>query len=334
MSNLKPSRLEGKVGLFVFVGLVLLAVLLIQFSKGTTFFRSTYDIRLQSPTVSGLKTRAQVLMAGVQIGTVAGMQLAPDGQSVTITLRIYRPYKVQKDARFLIRQAGFLGDQYIAIVPSANDKELLSPGGEAKAETPLDMQEVAHTAAGLLVHIDAAATNLNEALRDARRTVLSGPSLTNLSLTMSNLNLLSDRSLRITDNLVSMVETNREAIALSVSNLVAVSEQLKQSAASLGSLLATNSPQIEATVSNMASFSATLKNLVDGVQAGKGLAGNLLENEQIASNVSQIVHNLSITTSNLNRLGLWGVLRQHKGLRTNEPPVLRGLLFAPKNPFE
>ena len=31
------SRLEWKVGLFVFIGLVLLAVLLMQFSKGNTF---------------------------------------------------------------------------------------------------------------------------------------------------------------------------------------------------------------------------------------------------------------------------------------------------------
>ena len=40
---MKPSRLEAKVGLFVFIGLGLLAVLLIQFSKGTTFFRPTYE---------------------------------------------------------------------------------------------------------------------------------------------------------------------------------------------------------------------------------------------------------------------------------------------------
>jgi phospholipid/cholesterol/gamma-HCH transport system substrate-binding protein len=313
---------------------VLLAALLIQFSKGTTFFRSTYDIRLHSATVSGLKPRAQVLMAGVQIGTVANMELAPDGQSVTITLRIYRPYQVQKNARFVIRQAGFLGDQYVAIVPNANDKELFSPGGEAKAETTLDMQEVARMAAGLLVHVDSAATNLNDALSEARHTILSGQGLTNLSLTMSNLNLVAERSLRITDSLGALVESNRPAIALSVSNLLAVSEQLKQSAAAMGSLLATNSPEIEATVSNMSSFSATLKNLADGVQAGKGLAGILLENEQIASNVSQTVYNLSITTSNLNRVGLWGVLWPHKQPRTNEPASAPGILMAPKHPFD
>jgi hypothetical protein len=102
----------------------------------------------------------------------------------------------------------------------------------------------------------------------------------------------------------------------------------------LGELVATNSPEIDMAVSNLQSSSATLKSLLDGVQAGKGLAGKLLENEEIASNVSQIVNNLSITTSNLNRLGVWGILWQHKLPRTNEPGPAHGLLIPPKNPFE
>lgn len=79
--------------------------------------------------------------------------------------------------------------------------------------------------------------------------------------------------------------------------------------------------------------SATLTNLLESVQAGKGLAGKLLEDDEIASNVSQIVCNLSITTSNLNRLGSWGILWQQRPPRTNEPTPPRGSLSAPKNPF-
>ena len=40
---MNKSRLELKVGLFVFICLVLLAVLLMQFSKGATLFRPTYE---------------------------------------------------------------------------------------------------------------------------------------------------------------------------------------------------------------------------------------------------------------------------------------------------
>ena len=283
---MKKSRLEWKVGLFVFIGLGLLAVLLLQFSKGLTFFRPTYDILLNATTVGGLKPRAQVLMSGVQVGTVTDMQLAS---------------------------------------PS---------GGAAKAEAPLDMQEVARSAAGFLVHIDSAATNINNALNDARRTVLSARSLTNLSATFDNFHSASERSLTIVDNVNALVESNRPSLTVSVSNLLYFSDQINQAALAVRELVATNSPEINVAVKNVESSTATLKELLDGVKEGKGLAGNLLENEQIATNVSRIVENLSITTSNLNRLGLWGILRQHKPPRTNPPGPASKSLTSPKNPFD
>ena len=196
------------------------------------------------------------------------------------------------------------------------------------------MQEVARSAAGLLTHVDAAATNINEALNDARRTIFSTRALTNLSATFDNLHTVSERALGIADDLGALVESNRPAVTVTISNLLFFSVQLNQSANALGELVATNSPEIEVAIKNLQSSSATLKNLLDGVQAGKGLAGKLLENEEIASNVSQIVDNLSITTSNLNRVGLWSILWQHKPPRTNQPAAAHGSLMPPKNPFE
>jgi len=328
---MKPSRLEGKVGLFVFIGLALLAVLLIQFSKGITFFRSTYNILLHAPTVNGLQPRAQVLMSGVQVGTVRKMQLAPDGKSVTITLSIYQGFHIHKDARFIIETAGFLGDQYVAIRPTRNEEPIFQPGESASAEAPLDLQEFARSAAGLLGHIESATTNINDALIDARHTVLSGLSLSNLSATVDNFHTVSERSLSVVDDVTALVASNRPTITTSVSNLLYFSDQINETAQAMRELVATNSPEIDASVKNIESSTATLKQLLDGVQAGRGLAGNLLENEQIASNVSRIVENLSITTSNLNRLGLWGILWQHKPRRTNEPPAVTRPLVSPKN---
>ncbi|MGH7953804.1 MAG: hypothetical protein ACREFE_18045, partial [Limisphaerales bacterium] len=83
-------------------------------------------------------------------------------------------------------------------------------------------------------------------------------------------------------------------------------------AGSANHLLATNGATISAAVKNMQSASETLTNLMAGLQSGKGLAGTMLENQQLASNVQAIAYNLSITTSNLNRIGLWGILWSHK----------------------
>jgi hypothetical protein len=42
------SRLETKVGLFVFIVLALLALLMLQFSKSTSLWRGTYELHLHA----------------------------------------------------------------------------------------------------------------------------------------------------------------------------------------------------------------------------------------------------------------------------------------------
>ena len=56
---MEKSRLEIKVGVFVLIGLVLVAIVLIQFSKGTSLFRGTYELRLHATNVGGIKQRAE-----------------------------------------------------------------------------------------------------------------------------------------------------------------------------------------------------------------------------------------------------------------------------------
>src|SRR6266478_5790931 len=128
---MSKSRLEWKVGLFVFIGLLMLAGLLLEFSKGTTFLRRTYTIRLRAGNVGGLKVRSTVLMSGVQVGTVSDIKLSPDGRSVTMTLRIYGEYAIHTDALFVNEQSGFLGYNYVSTLPTENQGDIFREGGEA-----------------------------------------------------------------------------------------------------------------------------------------------------------------------------------------------------------
>ena len=325
---MSKSRLEWKVGLFVFIGLVLLAGALLEFSKGLTFFRPTYVIYLRASNVGGLKPKAGVLMSGVQVGTVSDIQLAPDGKSVTITLRIFKQYPIYQDANFIIDQSGFLGDQYVAIEPTNNQGGVFHDQDHAKARAPFNLQEFTRSATGFIERIDETVKKLDEALSNVTRLALNPETLTNLAMAVGNLRGFSDRALVVAENLDGLLTTNGSAVAHSASNLVAFSEQLNHFADGLNGVLATNQDAIHGAISNIQASSDTLKNLLSDVQAGKGLAGDLLKNEQIATNVSQIAQNLSITTSNLNRLGLWGILWQHKPPMDKEAPS--GQLKTPK----
>ncbi len=317
---MEKSNQEIKVGLFVLVGLALLAVLLIQFSKGTSVFRGTYELRLHASNVGGLKERASVLLAGVQVGSVSGVELAPNGKSVTILLRIYKTDKVYHDARFVIQQSGFLGDQYVAIIPTDNKEPFLQNGADVECEAPFNLQETARAAVGFIQRIDETAKKLDAAVTDVRRLVLNEQTLTNFAGTIDNLRTISEQATGTVSNLNALVTANGAQIDVAVSNLVFFSQDLIHLSEDAHGLISTNSTEISAAVKNIESSTETLKKLTDDLQSGNGLAGTLLKNEQLSTNVQAVAANLAIATSNLNRLGLWHFLWHHELPPTNTPP--------------
>ncbi len=325
------KRLEWKVGLFVFIGLVLLGALMLQFSKGLTFFRETYQLRLHASNLgSGLKKRSFVLMSGVSVGSVSDITLAPDGKSVTIFLKIYSDYVIHDDAIFRIETSGFLGDQYVAIMPTENAGPVLTNNASVVCEPPVNLQEVARSAGGFLKRVDETAKQLNDAVADVRRLLLNEETLTNLAVTVQNLRGASERAVTTVNEIETLLATNAPAISQSSSNISVFSGQMNQFADSLSGIVASNRDSISAAVSNIESSTIVLKSMIDDVNAGKGPAGMLLRNEQVASSLAAIVDNLSITTSNLNRTGLWGVLWAKKQPQTNPS---QQHLEAPKDPF-
>ncbi len=314
------SRLETKVGLFVFVGLVLLAVLLIQFSKGTSIFRGTYELRLHALNVGGLKQRASVLLSGVQVGGVSDIRLAEDGKSVTIVLKIYKEFKIYHDARFVIESANFLGDQYVSVIPTSNAPPVLQDGADVTCQQPFNIQEVARSAAGFIQRIDDTAKKLDASITDLRRVVLNEQTLTNFTMVMNNMRSFSEQALGTIGDVDALIATNGSQLGLAVSNAVYFSQELILLASSAQDVVTTNRPEISAAIKNIESSTEVLKKLADDLQSGKGLAGTALQNEQLAANVQAIANNLAIASSNLNRLGLWRFLWHHEPLPTNATP--------------
>src|SRR3984957_14048870 len=174
---MEKSRLEIKVGLFVLIGLVLVALLIIQFSKGTSLFRGTYELRLHASTVGSLKPRAAVSLAGVEVGSVSDIQLADDGKSVTILLKIYKEFPIYGDARFVIEQSGFLGDQYVSVIPTANQGPVLTNNADVPCDAPFTLQEVARSAAGFIQRLDGTAKKLDASVSDLQQQVLNAHTL-------------------------------------------------------------------------------------------------------------------------------------------------------------
>jgi hypothetical protein len=146
---------------------------------------------------------------------------------------------------------------------------------------------------------------------------LNGQTLTNFAIAINNTRTFSEQALGTVNDINTIVATNAAQVGLAVSNAVFFSQELTRLAGSADNLLATNGAEISMAVQNVEASTEELKQLMDGLQSGQGLAGTILQNGQLATNVQIIANNLAVTTSNLNRVGLWGILWAHKAPATN-----------------
>lgn len=316
---MEKSRLEIKVGLFVFVCLALLAAMMVQFNKGGSLLSETYTLQLKTSNVGGLKRDASVLLAGVQVGTVKKIELDTDTKGVTVSLVIFKKFPIHSDARFVIEQAGFLGDQYIAVLPTKNEGALLPDQAVVYCQAPFDLQEVARGAAGFIKRMDETAQKIDASVSDLRAQVLNAQTLASFGVALTNMRVFTESALAAVNEINALVVTNSSQVSLAVSNLVQFSGDLATLGDSAQVILATNAANVTAATRNLDEITLSFKALAADLQAGRGLAGTVLQNQELATNVQAIAANLAVTTSNLNRLGLWGVMWAKKPTATNTP---------------
>lgn len=313
---MSQSRIEWKVGGFVAVGLVLLALLVLNFSKGLSLLKPSYGVRLKTTSVGGIKEKAAVLLAGVTVGNVTHVELAPDSKSVIIFLRIYSRHDIPGDAVFNIEAQGFLGDQYVSIAPTQNALPPLPKDGSAQREcrAPFNIQDAARDALGLIQRLDLAAQKIDIAVERVNKNVLSEATLTNFAAMVASFRVVAEQSRTVTERAIALEDkahgtldrvdgllvTNTAPIQLAVSNVLRFSEQLNKVGADLQDTVGSNRSSIQAAVRNLETASAQVTNLLGEVQSGRGLAGALFKDEVMASNFKRLSADLPAISGQVN----------------------------------
>jgi phospholipid/cholesterol/gamma-HCH transport system substrate-binding protein len=129
--------LEFSVGVFIIVGVACLGYL--SFVLGNIGLNgSHYEVKAIFPTVSGLKSKAPVTMAGVSIGEVTKISLQ-DGRAL-VKMSIHKDIKLEEDVTASIKTAGIIGDKYISIAPGASDNYIKQGGTIRETQAPIDIE--------------------------------------------------------------------------------------------------------------------------------------------------------------------------------------------------
>ncbi len=139
---MKKSSAEMVVGIFVLIGIVCVGYLTIRLGKMELIGGNYYHLRAKFESVSGLKTGAQVEIAGVQVGQVDAINLDVDQMVAMVDLKIRKGIELTDDTIASVKTAGLIGDKYIKISPGGSD-EVLKPGGMiTETESAIDLEEL------------------------------------------------------------------------------------------------------------------------------------------------------------------------------------------------
>jgi phospholipid/cholesterol/gamma-HCH transport system substrate-binding protein len=337
---MNDSRFEFKVGLFVFVGVALIALLILNFSKGITLGQSTYTLRVILPNAAGLKPTADVMMAGVPIGKVSSIDLADNGKSVEIKVVILGKYKnkIRKDAQFHIDALGFLGDQYIEVsaptdtgLAPTNQTAYFQNGDSVTGEPTFNMLEAVQSISGVVDQARKTMKDLDQAITNVNASALSTNTLAHFVMAVNNLEVVSEKAVEAAGRAENLLSANAAPFNSTISNFQALSVRLTNTAAELDQLLAANRDDVRKVVGNLTVASDQFKQIALDLQAGKGPAGALLKDEKMAAEMASFVSNANTMTAefgdfgrNLNQRGIWAMLWRPRHTETNRPPA-RGM---------
>jgi phospholipid/cholesterol/gamma-HCH transport system substrate-binding protein len=125
-------------------GFVALFFLAMQVSNlGSVNMKGSYQVTARFDNIGGLKVKAPVTMAGVEVGRVVDIYYDPVDFRAVAVLGIYSRFDAIPDDTFgKILTAGLLGEQYVGLDPGGSDTVLKEGSEIVVTQSALVLEDV------------------------------------------------------------------------------------------------------------------------------------------------------------------------------------------------
>ena len=151
------SKLELKVGIFVFIGLVILTTFILSM-KDFKSMTAGYEVNFIFSFANGVKIGAPVRFAGVDVGEIKEINFVtlPDDPKLKVRIvgTVKKEIKVPVDSTVWVNMLGLLGEKYIEIMPGKDYSNILLAKQTLVGVDPIPMQEVSVLARDIGKHLD------------------------------------------------------------------------------------------------------------------------------------------------------------------------------------
>ena len=306
-----------KVFLFLAVGVLLLLALCFQFAKTGSWFKQSYTLELQSENIGGIRPGADVLMAGIRIGEVKDIALGEEGLKGIIRVNILEEYKIRKDAIFSLQQAGFLGEQHIAVKAVGTTADYLKGGDVVECKAPFSISEVASSATKLMGTLEAASDQLVTIMTRLNTNFLTDDSLKDMSTIVEK---AKDTIVQVNSiiNDFSKTPLSENGVPKLVKDMDSTVVDLGKAVQEIKDSILSNRGNLDQVLANLTQASEKLNTAMDSLNKTEGLVGSLLNDPEIKTQFQTTVSNLNILVDGLKKYGVISYYRKTKDLRAEE----------------
>jgi phospholipid/cholesterol/gamma-HCH transport system substrate-binding protein len=275
------NTLETRLGMFVAVVMASAFLIIETLGGWGDLFGSGRHLRAQFDTVQDLKVGDGVKMAGVPIGHVEKIALAPAGGKVEVRMKLNKDVPVHTDSKGAIKFTGLMGQYYVDISfgtvssPLMDEDQLL-----ATTEQP-DLS-------ALMAKLDDVATGVQ-----------------NLTKSFSG-----DKIDNILGPFTQFMRDNNPRISAILANLQAVSTEVSQGKGTVGKLVYDEAlyNSAYASLSNLQETAAEVKatvaqarTMVDQINAGQGTVGKLVKDDTLYVETTAAMKNIREITGKVNQ---------------------------------
>jgi ABC-type transporter Mla subunit MlaD len=300
MTN-ESRGIEWKVGIFMLIGLVVIAFMAVKFGKLGQGLKKYYHITAEFPNASGLLKGADVNLAGARVGfTAEAPELIEGRYAVQVVLKIKDGVKIPRASTFLISSAGFIGDTFVSITPPANPDldDILKDGESVKGIRMEGISDLAIKGGDVMDELKKRLKELEEPIRDIRERVLAEKNLKAIDEAFATLGEVSasfknsmkglDEVITKAKEAVQIVKEDAAAAKAPIEKLDGVMKKIDAAAGELKTTLA----EIKSAASAMGKTFDAAKTLVNKANTGKGALGLLLGDKETADNLKALIQNL------------------------------------------
>ena len=303
-----------RLGLFVIASFVIFLLVIYNIGSRQNVFGSNFQVSSYFHNVSGLKPGNNVRYAGINVGSVKGIEIVNDS---TLRVDMNLDLKVQdflkKDAIASIGSDGLVGNMIVNISPGAGlltaveDGDIIQSYSRVQTEDMMvrlsqTNENIALLSLGLLEvvqDINAGRGSLYAIINDSLMAEDLRRSMRNLRQTTSNLNRLS---LRVQENL-DRIEQGEGLLGYLLRDTT-LPEQIAQITTTIDSLLDQRTAPILSNLETgseaLVASTSALQLLMEDINLNQGLVGTVLHDSVVVMDLKSTLNNLNTGTDLFN----------------------------------